>query len=277
MALKKNVEGSQIRIYKDGVYLGTVTGVSENSTLNVLEKNYLGDESATFIATTKEFDGTITRDMVDEHLLETIIGRKVTSKFSATDYTDPIDTNISTVSNGVPVDISFTTPNKTGLIIEAVGFNAQKIGSFAGGLDIEVWEGAAGVGTLKATLHCEAGEIPSSENEFVMARLDETAEVALTINVAHTLRFVATGTPTGSIDLWGVAAVPTIPYYAIEYEMSELLDADYTIDIVIPKADGTEMIIRDTGITFTSNAITMGAGELLTEALGWKAKTRTII
>lgn len=276
MATIKYIQGSDIRIYKDGRYLGTLTQASEETTQNVIDKQYIGDDETVSIGTTKEYGGTLTRDMNDDIWAETIIGRITSTKMSVANYTDPADTLRGTVDNVTNEDISFTTPTNTGLVLQYVSFNAKKIGSFAGGLDIEVWEGLAGSGTLKATLSCEAGLIPTADNEYLTAHLDEAAEVALTSNVAHTIRFTAGGAPTGSVELYG-NSTDTDPYFAVGYEMSELESADYVIDIAFPLADGSEFVMRDTQITFISDSINLSAGDLVSEALGWKAKKREIL
>jgi len=276
MANKKYIHGSELRIYKNGEYLGTLTSASLNATQNTIDRQYIGDYDTTTIATNKSYEGTLDRDMFDESFVELVIGNQVTSLSTVSNYTLDPDTVKATVNSGSDEDISFTTPNVTGLTVQAVVFNAVKVGSFAGGLDIEIWEGLAGSGTLKATFSCEAGELPVLDNEFLTTTLDEADEVALTANTAHTIRFTPAGAPTGDVNLYG-NSTETEPYFAIQYEMATTEPADYTIDIVLPLADGSETIFRATNITFTSNGINMSSGELITEAMAFKAKNVTVL
>lgn len=280
MAKVDYIKANNVRIYKDGVYITTATALTTDANQDTTVRNYIGDEEDITLTGQKTFEGSLTRDMTDEGFLEHIIGRSVTTKFTATNYDDTPDQIKGTVDNVTDVDQSFTTPAKSGLKVQAVSLNLAKTGSFTGGLDVEVWEGAAGTGTLKGTLNIPAGQLPVDENDFVTVYIHpEASEFSVTSNAAHTLRLTAGGAPTGSVDAYGPTAAGAGEFYfAIEYEMDKLEPADYTLDIVMTDDLGNEIAtIRDTGITWTSDNLTMNPNEPISEATGWIAKKRTII
>ncbi len=278
MAVITFATGKNVRIYKDGAYIATSTGETITSTQNVVEKNFIGDNDTYVISTSKLFEGSLTHDMTDDSFMEAVVGRLVATRFTATNYIDFPDAVHGTVDASTDVDVSFTTPNKTGLKIQKITFNGLMTGRFEGGLDIEIWEGAAGSGTLKTTFHLDEGYLPSVRHQFVDAYLDpESDEVALTANTAHTIRFSDFGAPTGSFALYKPTGA-TAPYYAIVYEMTETREADYVIDTVFADDTGASILtIRDSGITLLGNNVTINPSELISEVTNWKASSRTIV
>lgn len=204
------IRAKNVRVYKDGSYLGTLTDVSIDSTQNIVSRDYIGDSEMNHIPTNKEFSGSMTRDSFDESWLEAIVGRVETTNFSVANYTNDPDTLRGTVDNLTDVDITFTTPATSGLKIERIDFNAKKVGSFAGGLDVLIRD--SGDTTTVATFSVDAGDIPTNTNRYVTALLNpESAEVALTSSTSYILRFTASGTPTGDVELYG----PVSETYAI--------------------------------------------------------------
>lgn len=282
MASSNILQAKNARVYKDGAYLTTITDISLDNTQNTVSREYVGRDDMVTIATSKKFSGSYSRDAFDESWLETIIGRTVSAKVSASNYADEVDTLRGTVSNGVPVNFTFTTPTDANLFVERVTFNAKKIGSFTGGLEVAVRD--AGNTTDLAVFSIGAIRFDTNKNEFVSAVLSPEsgtvasgAEQSLASNTTYTLQFRAPGTPTGSIELYG-NSTDVNPYFALMFEAVELENATYTIDFILENPDGsTYLNIRDTGVVFTSNSMTMSAGDLITESSGWEAKSRQII
>lgn len=275
------ISANRVRIYKEGEFLKTLTNAEFSSVQNTIDKTFIGDDSLYTLATTKEVGGSFTRDMVDEEFLETVLHNLVTTKFVASNYDDIPDTVQDTLTNAsAPIDLSFTTPNSAGLILGSVTLNIKRVGSFEGGLVIEIWEGAAVTGTLKATLTIAEGQLETNKNTFVAAYgSDESGgtEVSLTANVAHTMRLKKSGTVSGSLQFYGPSAA-TDPYYAIVYETSVARQGNYTIDIVFVDNNNAEYFtFRDTGITFLSDGVTINPGDPIGETLAWRASHRTIV
>lgn len=273
------IKGQTVRIFKDGVYIGTATAITNETTQEVTSREYIGDEDVITVAGLKRYEGSLTRDLTDEGFLEHIIGKSVSTKFAATNYEDDPDDVKGTVDSVTDVDsVAFLTPDKPGLTVQAITINGIRNGSFAGGLNIEFWEGTAGLGTLKGTVTINAGDLPTGDNEYLTVYIHgEASEFTVTGNTSHQLRLTAAGAPTGSFDVYGPTAAADF-YFSIEYETTSVENSDYVIDTVMLDKNNQEVVvIRDTNVTFLNNNLTINPSEPISEATGWVAKKRQLL
>lgn len=272
------IRAKNVRVYRDGEYLGTITSINTDSEQEMTTRQYVGDDEEIHIAGIKSFTGSINRDMVDESMLEAILQGTVTTKFAATNYENLPDAIHVTLDDlTASEDATFTTPSNANLKVESVTLNVK-----ATDIDTEVLQVLvrdAGDTTTLATFSVDADLLPQDENEYITLYLDEANEVALSSSTNYILRVTTDDAleageeielykPTGEAEF----------YYAITYESTTESNGDYTMDIVMAKDDGTEVaVIRDTCVTFLSDGVTISAGEPIGESISWRAKKREIL
>lgn len=187
----KYITGAKCKVYRDGQYLGNLTALTLNHNQPTNDREFLGSTDRVTRLGIKELGGTMNSELRDEANLAYILGLEITSRDTVTssNITKLPTTDRGDVTPTVQKSQSFTTPNKTGLLVNSVAVYLKAQSAWAGqGVDVSIQTNSGGnpIGTpLEKRVKISGADITEAGNWHTVYWSPEADEPAPTANTLH--------------------------------------------------------------------------------------------